>query len=308
MPIILQPIISGDSVGDIVCSDLDIISPSDKEYQACPILNQIRYVGTQAGVCATLNWPVRDRDGNLVNLVSCIGTGSSSLVDDGQLIFRFRNALDDTSVIHQIIGTSPAPSGGIAQVVLTEALVATAGIYRFDVGITTGDGKLQFVDYGFLSVERGSFSSNLHISGPLTMGEIRMELMDYDVANPLLQEVEFHDNQLMQAMIHVIQLWNESPPAVAFFTGANFPFHYHWLKMTVAELLKVAAHWYRRNKLKVVHGGMQDDEFNKDGDYMLAAREIEAEFKQWMRRKKVEINVRQAAGGIGSSYSYTYGR
>jgi len=155
-----------------------------------------------------------------------------------------------------------------------------------------------------VSIERGLFGANLNLQGPITLGEIRTEIWDHAVQNDLLDDVQFRDADLLHAMIQPIRYWNEVPPPVGSYTAANFPFHYWWLQATVAHLLKMAAHWYRRNKLKASHGGVTVDAKNKDQEYYVIAKDIEKEWKEFVLVRKASINAGLASGSVGSVYGH----
>lgn len=307
---------------DVRDLQLGVVRPGDATFQGCLVADKTRVATVPTGLCAQVCWQIRDQQGNPVDL-------SRVLLDDqgdpaGQIIFRFHQLEAGTGEIHQIIGTTtlnvvctqpglkivpvgtgPDPSVGEVCVTLTDALVQNPGIWQVSIGVTDLNGALKVVDNGYLSVERSLFGSTDTIEGSLTVNEVRMQLRDREIENDLHGEVEFDDVEIIQSILRPIQQWNETPPDVARFSVTNFPYHYHWLNAAVANLLKISAHWYRRNKLQVsTKGGLNDDSRNRDRAYLEVAKMMDAEWITFIKTKKVEINMNLAAGSYGSPYGY----
>jgi len=231
---------------------------------------------------------------------------SSAAATGSQVIARFKDIFSVSPTVHQIIGESPEPSTGQVRITLDDTLLDSPGIYHMEIGITDVDGLLQFTDKGLVSIERGLFESALSLSGPITLGEIRTELQDHQVQNDLLDDMQFKDSDLIHAMIQPVRYWNEMPPPLQGMNAGNFPFHYWWLQATTAHLLKMAAHWYRRNKLQASHGGIKVDDKNKDQEYYAIARDIEKQWKEFVILKKASINAGLAMGSVNSVYGYGF--
>ena len=126
--------------------------------------------------------------------------------------------------------------------------------------------------------------------------DIRIWLRDHDpAANLLIKDLEFGNEEIRTACTLAVDAWNEEPPNMPGwnYTLYNFPFRHALLIGTSAKLLAIAAHLYRRNKLKYnVPGGAIDDQA-RDKDYEEAADRLWKEFMDWVRRKKRELNIRQ---------------
>ena len=137
----------------------------------------------------------------------------------------------------------------------------------------------------------------------LTEMDIRIFLRDTDpVANKLIGDLEFNHEEIRHAMSLTVDRWNETPPPVATYTFENFPFRYHLLMGTAANLFTMAASSYRRNRLNYnITGGSIDDQ-DKRGEYEAAGERLAAQFGEWMMRKKLEIQMNV---GWGDDYYYT---
>jgi hypothetical protein len=300
-------------------NELLTVSPNDDTHLDCPVLTKTRVVTVDKGVCAIINWEVRDRNGDAVDLSDCFACpDSSSSAEEnscGQVIFRFGDILGENAEIHQVIGSIITPSLGTVQVELTSDIVSLAGVFTMQVGISVRDlddpdvYKLVHVDKGMLSVERGLFgitSTATGLGGAPTIGEIRMAMRDTAIENQLLDAVEFDDAEIVFALTRPLRYWNETPPPVAVFTATTFPFHEMWLRATIAQLLKTSAYWYERNKLPASHGGITVDDMGKANPYIQVSMLLQKEWEDFVITKKVQINAGLAMGHTGSTYGSGY--
>ena len=283
------------------------VSPVDDNYNDCPVITKTRVVSVAKGVCDTVVWEIRDRNGAVVDVSSYLDVGNPPTADDGQVIFRFNDATGSTNLIHQVIGYTESTADaqvGKVKVSLTNALVNDAGIYSFEVGITdkNNSSALVVVDRGMLSVERGFFGNAGNVSGPPTIGEIRMQLRDTQIENDLWDDVEFDDAEILWSLARPIREWNETPPNVKHYTSQNFPFHHYWLIACTANLLKIAASWYQRNHLPASHGGITVDDKNKANPYLQVAMQLQGEWQDFIKTKKVELNAALVYGRVDSPY------
>lgn len=299
-----------------------IVRATDTTHEGCPLLTKTRTLVTDKGVQATIEWEVRNKDGSVFDLSDYIcldedGDGEADNADApaplcGQVIFRFSDAVMP-GVVYQIIGYSTDPVNGIVQCELSTDIVALPGVYIMEVGIaqqTEADTyRLVHIDRGLLSIERGLFGSVEQVGdfgGPPTMQELRIALRDSVIENNLLNDVEFDDSEILHAIVRPLRQWNETPPPVATYNGRNFPFHEHWLKASMALLMRSAAYWYERNRLAASHGGVTVDDRNKMQTYMLMANQLYQEWETFIINKKVEINVSLAYGVVSSPYNHNW--
>lgn len=126
----------------------------------------------------------------------------------------------------------------------------------------------------------------------LTDMDIRIWLRDNDpAANVLLDDFEFSAEELRTAQTLAVDYWNETPPAIHGYDYDKFPYRYALLRGTAANLLFMAAHRYRRNELQYSAGGLQVNSEAKWQTYDQAGQRLWAEFTQWVRMKKRELNA-----------------
>lgn len=134
----------------------------------------------------------------------------------------------------------------------------------------------------------------------LTDMDIRIWLRDKDpAANLLMDDFEFGTEEIRTASTLAVDYWNETPPPICVYDEVyRFPFRYHLLMATCANLFFIAANLYRRNKLayQVPGGGISDQ--NKDAEYDGAGQRLWEQYKAWVASKKKEINIEQGFGII----------
>ena len=131
--------------------------------------------------------------------------------------------------------------------------------------------------------------------GPLHFAEIRLSVRDIcPEMNFLIDQVEFKDEEIAWAVHRPVDQWNETPPPVVMFDYTSFPFRYHWLEATIAELLIMAAIWMRRNDLDYSAAGLTVEDTKKWPFYLQMAQERRKRWEDWMKNKKIEINLSNA--------------
>jgi len=134
----------------------------------------------------------------------------------------------------------------------------------------------------------------------LTDLDIRIWLRDTDpVANKLLDDLEFSPEELRTAQTLAVDFWNERPPIIGCYEYTDFPWRYHLLQGTVANLLFIAANLYRRNKLTYnIPGGAVGDQ-DKAPDYDTAGDRLWKEYVKWVDMIKRSINIESGFGAVG---------
>jgi hypothetical protein len=169
-----------------------------------------------------------------------------------------------------------------------------SGVYAADVGRFAGDNLVDTWPV-FIHIEPNAFQA-INNGGPLSIPEIRLALLDLgSLGNSpfsnLLDDMEFSDVEIVYAMRRVVDIWNETPPPVLQLSTMNFPYRHWWTVGTTAQLLRMAAARYRRNRLDYNAGGVAINDQSKADEYEKIAEMQMAEFKDWMMREKYRINM-----------------
>lgn len=133
----------------------------------------------------------------------------------------------------------------------------------------------------------------------LTDIDVRIWLRDNDPdENHLLDDVEFSAEEIRTAMTLTVDYYNETPPFLGNYDYDKFPWRFHLLQGTAANLLYMAAHRYRRNHLNYSAGGVSVDDQNKFQQYDAAGDRLWSEYKSWVSASKKAANAEQGWGTI----------
>lgn len=142
--------------------------------------------------------------------------------------------------------------------------------------------------------------------GPLTIAEIRMELRDACAEqNYLIDDLEFDDSQIAYCLRKPIDEFNERFQPKTNYSPKNFPHRFHWSRATVGYLLEIASRGYVRNHLDYAAGGVTVQDKNKFGAYAQMSAALLAEWRQFVKERKVELNIEGGFGNLGSGYNYS---
>ena len=145
-------------------------------------------------------------------------------------------------------------------------------------------------------------------NGPLTTYQLRLYLRDKCAEdNFLLDDTEFKQEELHAMMIKVIDEWNEEPPPGFESNPVDFPYRHNWAEAVIGELFTMAAYQLRRNKLDYTAGGVQVDDESRWEMYLARAKELKAEWKAFIIRKKLQLNIEGGFQSLGG-YRHTIQR
>ena len=289
-------------------NDPRIVSYTTPLAEGCPVLTKTRSMVMQRGISGVIQWNIKNKAGQTMDLSNYLCDDPETESDDegdcGRVNVRFQDIFG-TSNILQDDAVVVDSSTGLVQVEIPPAIANTPAIFKVDFGVYDSDDNLLMIDSGMLSVEKSAFSafdSEATDAGPLTLSEVRMQLRDTAVENNLLDNVEFDDAEIVHSLIQPIREWNETPPPIGIATAYNFPFKYNWLMATVANLLKIAASHYMRNDLQSSHGGVTVGDKAKASPYLQVAQQLSADWKMFVREKKVSLNAEGCYGYVDSPY------
>ncbi len=298
---------------------LALATPTDALNDGCPTLTKDRALVSPVGQSTVVQWDLRKQDGTPMDISSIIAQCASDASSDssessdssdssacpdpecGSVVVRFAQALCPGDV-YEVAATIVDAATGRVQVAIPEIVRNYASIYQMNFGVYGPNGALLSINKGLLSIEPSLFG-DIGVKGPPTLNEIRLQARDSLGDNSLLDGVEFSDAEIVYSMLRPVQEFNSaSPPLNIFFSPRTFPYHYQWVNATVANLLRIAAHNYMRNKLLANHGGVTVNNKDRDQPYLQLALALSAEWKQFVQDKKVELNYAQCVGYIGSPY------
>jgi len=131
------------------------------------------------------------------------------------------------------------------------------------------------------------------------------QVKDTGVINILLDNVEFSDADVADAIEFTVNYYTALPPIIGLFTEGNIP-PVVLLYGVAAHLLNSEAMRQLRNQATVQDGDVQpigiDDKFQL---YQTASNWMREQFKELAQRIKVQLNMRGAYGGLSSGYANT---
>ena len=137
----------------------------------------------------------------------------------------------------------------------------------------------------------------------LTLGQVTRFLRDHPSYNILLDEVQFSEEDLTDAMHFAVEQYNAVTPITGY-TESNFPNDYLFLIGTAAHLMRSEAFLQLRNQLTYNDGDVApigvDDKF---ASYTRLRDELYKEWKETSRAIKTQINMEQGYGSLSSGYS-----
>lgn len=318
MPIYVEPLVTTINTGVPVVSDAVVVRAGIPEMDDCKILTRLKAFIVDQGVCATLEHVFRNKNGQPMDLSEWLGSGvsesgssSSSVTVAGTCKVRIKRwGVDGSSStcnpIYDIYGDAYDAGKGVLRFTLEPAVVERSGIYELSFAVVDENGRPVAIDRGVMSVERSMFAVDMNLNrkqlGPPTLQEVRMRLMDSNRnENLLLDDIEFKDEQILQAMWEPVRFWNESPPPIERFSTHDFPFHGAWITGVLGQLHMTMAMHFRRNVFRGATGGTNDKD--KEREYLAEGQRLWQEYQAWVLNKKVEINLKKFAGQSISAYS-----
>ena len=270
---------------------------------------------------ATINWTMRDPQGTPVDLSACLcepdGSLSASSSESAgdcvctyRLAFRLAEYLGGVACEYPAVVTS-AETGEL-QVEIPGDSPITPGIYFGEFAMLECQGEspdvVIFSNRIYVTVGQNLWQTRMcSPAGPPSLSEVRLHLRDTDPSESfLLDNLAFGDEEIAHAMTLPIQYWNEIPPPIGTHTTTTFPYRYHWLMATAGYLFLAAAEQQRRNNLQYASGGVQVNDQNREPNYEQAAMRRLDEYRDFVKRKKSEINMDLCWGGTGSAYGSNY--
>lgn len=303
------------------CGDQNQIEAAQTSVDGCPVLPKLQCHEVSQGQDARLLWAFKDESGNAVDLAACVDSCSVSDSTDASfddvgtpecgvaLRMRELSGYDSSDKIFSIgVDVVNASTGSVRAAALPDALIRSPGVYLEEWAVITADKRMLFSNQSLTFVRPGLFgidNAGSRAAGLPSIKDIRLSLRDNAGAdNTLLDDVEFDASEIAQAVLRPIQFWNEIPPPLRpLLTTKTYPFKEIWLLGIQAYLLEVAAHNYRRNQLSYSAGGVSVDDKNKEQAYAAASARLTQRFQDMTRAKKVEINIANFSGSVGSPYS-----
>jgi hypothetical protein len=137
----------------------------------------------------------------------------------------------------------------------------------------------------------------------LTLGQVTRFLRDHPTYNILLDEVQFGEEDLADAIHFAVEQYNAITPVTAF-TETNFPNDYVLLIGTCAHLMRSESFLQIRNQLTYNDGDVNpigvDDKY---AAYTALRDALYSEWRELSRNMKTQTNMEQGYDSLSSGYT-----
>lgn len=286
MPIILDPL-SGGSLSE------QPFTLATKE----PVLPQIfgeeihtrrHAIRIASGASNILSTPLFDEQGNPI------------LIDDN-LSFkcRFVEAVKKQIVIEEVSPSAIDPVYyHIVQFTIPTSVSSIPGIYIASIGIFDVNVLRETFNIWIYNEPSPWVPAPTQCQLP-TIDEIRGILRDSSpIENEILNNYQFGLEEICQAAVETVHLWNDTPPFIGDLDTRNFASRHIFLYGIRHYLFEILLEWYRKNRLPYSAGGVSVDDMNKLQEYIVASQKQEQDLKLLIQTTKSSINLSRAFGKI----------
>ena len=138
----------------------------------------------------------------------------------------------------------------------------------------------------------------------ITEKELRIFAMDRPEFNTLVDGVKFGPEEIEQAMIHVIDVFNILPPPGPAFSIESFPSRALMLIGVWGHLLRGAAIGEAQNELEYSADGVQINDRSHSKMFFELGNQYWQEFQDLSKQLKLTHNIHGAFGRISSEYRW----
>lgn len=204
-------------------------------------------------------------------------------------------------LIFKVDGTVIDAASGVIRFSLSSSETAKAGIFTATLVVYVNDAIVLQQPYYVEITPSDLFANN----GPPTIAEIRLWLRDLcPSANTLLDDYEWSDFEIAAAIRRPLDWFNAEPPPLNMDANVtNFMFRYPWMNFTIGELLRMAGHRLRRNRLRYTAGGTELDPEARAVEYEQIGSQMIEEAKAQLRDVKITLNISGGFASLGSAYA-----
>lgn len=166
------------------------------------------------------------------------------------------------------------------------------------------DGDILRHDYrAYLCIRKGTRGSR---SGPNTVTpmDVRLAVMDTSPEmNSLLDDLEYSDMMIMNAVERCIDEWEETPPRLQrHFDATTFPFREHLIKGAVGYLLQSVMYRYMRNRMQYNAAGISLDKNAQGAVYLQLSQSARQEWKNFVAAMKTSMNMDEVMGVVSQPW------
>ena len=172
------------------------------------------------------------------------------------------------------------------------------GVWYAEFLAYNSKGELRHDYRAYLCIRKGTRGSK---AGPqtVTVMDVRLALMDTSPEmNTLLDDLEYSDMMILNAVERAMDEWEETPPRLAKrFNATNFPFREHLIKGAVGYLLQSVMYRYMRNEMHYSASGLTFDKNTKQS-YLQLSQMARQEWKNFIAAMKTSMNMEECLGVV----------
>ena len=288
---------------------MQVVSPVDSQRDGRPVLGRMRAVRVDQGHQARIEWPLRDTDGQAIDLSTGFTTGPFVK------LYLTEATQNNRAVQHVLSGSVVDAASGKVAADLDEVSVKLAGVALGNWIVWDGDPSSAppgtdtrpvISERFYLFIDPSLVvDANAQPFRPPSLQMLRLKLRDSAPAdNPLLLDREFDLAEICDAYVRPIQLFNEQRPILSrLFTTMDFPYTDRWLDGIAGELFLMAADFYLRNALNYQAGGLAiNDRENKIAPYQQIGTALLESFRRFAMAEKHRLSTLGAFGSVTSVY------
>lgn len=137
------------------------------------------------------------------------------------------------------------------------------------------------------------------------ISQVRSYMKDFAQTNKLLLEVEHTNEDITNAIVRIVGIYNNTPPPLQQITRVqDMPGGLDvFVKGCASELLKSESIKRARNHLQYADGALTINDDDKAGPYMQLAGQLGQEFRVAVQEIKRTINIQRGMRGSSSPYA-----
>lgn len=229
------------------------------------------------------------------------GEIASDLTDITKILFKARPSMASSSTEIEVECTY-TPEGIVTLPLTPAELNKNNGVWYAEF-LCYNDDLLVQVYKAYLSILNGMDGTG-RAHNTISIMDVRMALMDTSPeANQLLDDLEFSDGLILNAVSRAVNEWNETPPSLAQnFTMKSFPYKEHLIKGATGFLLEAITYRYMRNRMHYSAAGLSLDTSDKGKEYQQMAAMARQEWRNFVALKKTEHNMTECFGTFSLPY------
>ena len=231
------------------------------------------------------------------------GEVAADLTDIEKVVFKARPSMYAQTDKNISVECAFEPDGQVSVTFTPEIVNYNNGVWYAEFECWNKDNQLVHTYRAYLCIRKGMTGSK---NGPhtITAMDVRLALMDTSAeANQLLDDLEFSDMMIYNAVERCIDEWNETPPSLAVrYDATTFPYREHLIKGAVGYLMQAIAYRYTRNRMAYSASGLTLDTSDKGPQYIQLANMARMEWKAFIAAKKTEQNMAECFGTFAMPY------